>query len=101
MCVELVPPYYSNYEFQDAIQSEALFSANNMQDRGRYPRDRLQAGAGVEIPITREDIKVHRDGYNGSGSVSIEVPYVVHMDIPGYPADLHFDASVTDRGANN
>ena len=55
----------------------------------------------LNLPITREDIKVHRDGYNGSGSVSIEVPYVVHLDIPGYPADLHFDASVTNRGANN
>ena len=31
LCVELVPPYYSNYEFQSAIKNEALLSANNMK----------------------------------------------------------------------
>jgi hypothetical protein len=101
LCVELVPPYYSNYEFQDAMQSEALFSANNMKSEDAIRDTVYKKARELNIPVTPEDIKVHRDGFNGSGSVSIEVPYVVHLDIPGYPADLHFDASVTNRGANN
>lgn len=101
LCVELVPPYYSNYEFQDSMQSEALFSANNMESEDAIRETIFKKARELNIPVTREDIKVHRDGFNGSGSVSIEVPYVVHLDIPGYPADLHFDASVTNRGANN
>lgn len=101
LCVELVPPYYSNYEFQDAMQTEALYSANNMKSEDAIRETVFKKARELNLPVTREDIKVHRDGYNGSGSVSIEVPYVVHLDIPGYPADLHFDAAVTNRGANN
>jgi hypothetical protein len=101
LCVELVPPYYSNYEFQDAMQSEALFSANNMKSEDAIRDTVYKKARELNIPIALEDIKVHRDGFNGSGSVSIEVPYAVHLSIPGYPADLHFDAAVTNRGANN
>jgi hypothetical protein len=101
LCVELVPPYYENYEFEDAIQSEALFSANNMKSEDAIRETVYKKAQDLNIPITRDDIKVHRDGYNGSGYVSIEVPYVVHLDIPGYPSDLHFDAAVTNKGANN
>jgi hypothetical protein len=101
LCVELVPPYYSNYEFQDAMQSEALFSANNMKSEDAIRDTVYKKARELNIPVTLEDIKVHRDGFNGSGSVSIEVPYAVHLSIPGYPADLHFDAAVTNRGANN
>ena len=101
LCVELVPPYYSNYEFQDAIQGEALFSANNMKSEDAIRETVYKRAQQLNLPVTREDIKVHRDGYNGSGSVTINVPYVVHLDLPGYPADLHFVAAVTDRGANN
>jgi hypothetical protein len=99
LCIELVPPYYSNYEFQDSIQSEALFSANNSKSEDDIRESVFKKAQDLRLPVTREDIKVHREGVNGSGSVSIDVPYVVHLEIPGYPADLHFDAAVTNHGA--
>ena len=101
LCVELVPPYYSNYEFQDAIQSEALFSANNSKTEDDIRESVYKKAQELRLPVTRDDIKVHRVGVNGSGSVTIDVPYVVHLDIPGYSTDLHFDAAVMNRGANN
>ncbi len=101
LCVELVPPYYSNYEFQSSIQDEALLSANNMKSEDDIREAVYKRAHELNLPVTRETIKVHRDGFNGSGSVSIDVPYVVHLDMPGYSTDLHFDASITDRGANN
>lgn len=100
LCVELIPPYYSNYEFQDAIQSEALMSTNNSKTEDAIRESVFKKAQDLQIPLTREGIKVHREGVNGSGSVSIDAPYTVHLDMPGYPVDLHFDPSVTDRGAN-
>ena len=100
LCVELVPPYYANYEFKDAIQTEALFSANNAKSEDDIRETIFKKAQALEIPITRESIKVEKQGINGSGFVSIAVPYTVHVDIPGYPFDLHFDASVTNKGAN-
>lgn len=101
LCVELVPPYYSNYEFQDAIQNEALMSANNSKPEDAIRESVFKKAQDLEIPLTRDGITVHRVGTNGSGSVTITAPYVVHIDMPGYPMDLHFDPSVIDRGANN
>ena len=41
---------------------------------------------------------MQRTGAQYSGSVSIEVPYVVHVNFPGYPIDLHFDPAATNKG---
>jgi hypothetical protein len=101
LCVMLVPPYYDNYEFQGEIQSEALYGANNSKPEEAIRDSVYKKAKELRIPITPDDIKVHRVGVNGSGSVSIDVPYVVHVAIPGYPTDLHFDVTVTDMGSNN
>jgi hypothetical protein len=100
LCVELVPPYYSNYEFQDAVRSEALFSTNSTKSEDDIRASVLTRARQLDIPVTADDIKVHREGTNGSGSVSIHVPYVVHVNLPGYPLDLHFNVSVTNQGIN-
>jgi hypothetical protein len=47
--------------------------------------------------MNREQIKVQRTGLQGSGSVSIDAPYLVHVDLPGYPLDLRFDPSTRNR----
>lgn len=101
LCVELVPPYYSNYEFQDFLKDEALMDANNMKSEDAIREAVMRRAKELSIPTTLENIKVHRDGFNGSGSVSIDVPYAVHVSFPGYDADLQFDANITDKGANN
>jgi hypothetical protein len=98
LCVELVPPYYTNYEFQDAVRSEALFSTNSSKSEDDIRASVLRRARQLDIPVTSDAIVVHRNGVNGSGSVSIDVPYVVHVNLPGYPLDLHFDVSVTNQG---
>jgi len=34
----------------------------------------------------------------GTGTVDIEANYIVHVNLPGYPMDLHFDASARNKG---
>ena len=40
--------------------------------------------------MAKEQIKVQRLGTPGSGCVLIETDYTVHVDLPGYPMDIHF-----------
>jgi hypothetical protein len=52
----------------------------------------------LDIPIAQDNIKVQRSGLNFNGTIIIHAPYVVHVDLPGYPMDLHFDASTENKG---
>ena len=47
--------------------------------------------------MTKDQIKVQRHGTQGTGSLTIRAPYTVHLDLPGYPVDLHFDASTENK----
>jgi hypothetical protein len=99
LCVELIPPYYANYELQDAIQTEALMATNGSKGEDAIRDTIFKRVQELQIPVTKEGIQVHRVGTNGSGSVTIEVPYNVHLDLAFYPLDLHFDAVTTNKGA--
>ena len=52
----------------------------------------------LEIPVTPEQIKVHRVGTLGTGTLSIEATYTVRVNLPGYPLDLDFHASTKNKG---
>ncbi len=99
LCVELIPPYYTNYELQDAVNTEALLSTNSSKTEDAIRDSVFKKVQELEIPITKDKIVVHRSGLEGSGSVNIEVPYTVHLNLAVHPVDLHFDVVVTNRGA--
>jgi hypothetical protein len=98
LCVEFIPPYYSIYELQDAIQTEALLSTNSSKSEDDIRATVYRKVQDLQIPATKESILVHRVGTQGGGSVTIEVPYNVHLDLALYPMDLHFDASAMNKG---
>jgi hypothetical protein len=97
--VAFVPVYYANYEFQDALQNEALFGTNNSTSEDMIRDNVYKKAQQLEIPITKEAILVQKSGTMGTGSVSIDAPYTVHIDLIAFPTDLHFDASSTNKGA--
>jgi hypothetical protein len=98
LCATLIPPYFSNYEFEDAIKSEAQMSTYSTKSEEDIRNTVFKKAQDLEIPITKDDIKVQRSGNQGSGSVNIQVAYTVHVNLPGYPLDLHFDPSSRSRG---
>ncbi len=95
--VELVPLYYANYEFQGDIKTEALTSTYTPKTEADIRESVFKLAKEYEIPITKEGIKVQRAGDLGSGTVTIDAPYTVHLDIPGYPFDLHFDPNTQNK----
>jgi hypothetical protein len=91
--VKVVPPYYNNYVLQDAVADEArmnTYTPKSVEDM----RDTIYKKCKeLEIPVTREQVNVQREGQ----SVSIWIDYTVHVDLPGYPVDLNFHPSSKNK----
>ncbi len=94
---KLVPPYFENYQFQDWIKDEATRDTYAPKSESDIRASVLKKAQEYDIPITEEGIQVQRQGGPYSGLIIIHVPYIVHIDFPGYPLDLHFDASTQNK----
>jgi hypothetical protein len=85
----LLPPYFNNWQFQDSIETEARLDTYNTKPEADIKRDVLKAARDNNVAITDDMVNVVRT-QNG---VSISAAYVVHVDLPGYPVDLKFNAA--------
>ncbi|HEX3353167.1 MAG TPA: hypothetical protein VHS34_10130 [Terriglobales bacterium] len=94
----LAPPYFANYQFEDALKTESQMTTYTMKTEDVIRDEVFKKAQDLDIPITKEQIKVVRNGVVGTGSVSIEATYTVHVNLPGYPLDLNFDASARNKG---
>jgi len=95
---ELAPPYMANYQFQDVIETEARISTYSTKPADAIRDSLFKKAQDLELPLTREQIKVVRSGAENTGSVAIEVDYSVHVSLPFYPMDLHFHPSTKNKG---
>ncbi len=96
---ELIPPYFANYEFQDTLDTEARLGTYSTKGDDVIRDAVFRKAQDLEIPVTKEEIRVQRTGNLGNGAVSIETDYTVHVDLPGYPMDLHFHPQSKNKSA--
>jgi hypothetical protein len=94
----LIPPYFENYEFQDAIKNEATLDTYTTKTENDIRTSVYKTAQDLDIPISLDQIIVQRQGGYGTGTVVIRAPYVVHVELPGYPMDIHFDVTTANRG---
>jgi len=90
---QLIPVYYANYEFQDVVKTEATLETYTTKPEADIQDMLYKKAQSLQIPLNKDQIKVIRRGTTGVGSLTIRAPYIVHVDLPGYPMDLHFDPS--------
>ena len=95
---KVAPPYFNAYQFQDAIKDEATHDSYAAKSEDEIRESVFKTAGNLDIPIPKDSIKVQRQGNQFSGTVIIHAAYVVHVDLPGYPLDLHFDASTENKG---
>lgn len=93
----LIPVYYANYEFQDMIKTEATLQTYTTKPEAEIQQTILKRAQELDIPLNKDQVKVQRRGNLGTGSLTIQAPYTVHVDLPGYPLDLHFDPSTENK----
>jgi hypothetical protein len=95
---KVAPVYMDNYQFEDAVKNEATLDTYSNKTEDDIRTAIFKKAQDLEIPITEDQIEVRREGMQGRGTITIHAPYQVHIDLPGYPVDIHFDAGTENRG---
>ena len=83
--VEVIPPYFANYEFQDTLETEARLGTYSTRGDDVIRDAVFKRAQELEIPVTKEQIKVMRSATPGNAGVSIETEYSVQSICPGTP----------------
>ncbi len=90
---KVIPPYFSNYQFQDEIENQARYYSYNVRSDQEIKETLVKKAHEYDIPLTTDQIKVQRVG----SELTISADYTVHVDIPMYPFDLHFTPETKNR----
>jgi hypothetical protein len=96
--MKIIPAYFSNYEFEDFIKTEALQSTYTTRTEDDIRDAVIKHAKDYDIPLTAKQVHVSRTGFNGNGSLSIEAEYSVPVDLPGYSTTLEFHPSSKNKG---
>jgi hypothetical protein len=91
--VKIVPVYVAEYELKDKMAEQARFAIVN-----RYSEDQVRdvifkVIQDLDIPATREDIKVQ----NTNNGIMISVNYSVPVDFKVYKTEFNFSPSSEGR----
>ena len=97
-CFKLIPPYFSNYQFEDAIKNEALQSTYGTRSEEEIRESVLKHARECDIQLTNKQVRVTRTGTSGTGSLTIEAQYSVPVSLPGYSTTLEFHPSSSNKG---
>ena len=93
----LIPPYFANYQFEDDLKSVAINNTYGTRTEDDIKDVIIGKAKAYDIPLTKEQVKVVKSGPVNAGSLSLDVDYSVHVDLPGYPVDLHFHPSTANK----
>ena len=90
---KLFPPYLAEYQLSDKMQEEARFSVVNRHSEDQTRDVIFKEAQELDIPITKEQIKVSAT----NSLVKISVDYTVPVDLMVYKVDLHFTPSSENK----
>lgn len=86
--IQIVPPYFANYQFQDAIETESRFALTGYPKRSQddIQNEVFKKAQDLGIPVKHDDIKVDMT----PGTVAISTDYSVPIDLKVYQFTLQF-----------
>jgi hypothetical protein len=96
--IKVIPPCFSNYEFEDSLKEEALQSTYTTRSEEDIRKTVMKHAHEYDIPLTPQQVKVSRIGGFGTGTLNIEAEYSVPLDLPGYSTTLNFHPSSSNKG---
>jgi hypothetical protein len=96
--IRVIPPYFSNYEFEDAVKSEALQSTYSTRTEDDIRAAVIKQARDLDIELTPKQVHVSRSGVNGNGTLAIEADYTVPIELPGYSTSVDFHVSSKNKG---
>ncbi len=98
VCLRLIPPYFSNYELEDAIKNEALRSTYSARTEDDIRDAVIKHAREYDIVLTSKQVHITRTGGFGTGALAIEADYSVPLELPGYSTTLDFHPSSINKG---
>lgn len=90
---KVIPPYFANYQFEDDLHQEGLFSIGKYNDdvlRERIFKD-MQAR---DVDATKDAIHIQQNDARG---LKVLVDYTVTVDLMVYNLQLHFTPSTNNQ----
>jgi hypothetical protein len=90
---KLVPPYVSEYELTDKMQEQARFAVVNRYTPEQIRDNIFKVVEDLDIPATREDIKVTAT----PEVVKISLDYTVPVNLLLYSTELHFSPTSENK----
>ncbi len=94
---KVVPVYFSNYQFEDAIKDEALRATYSSLTEDDIREAVIKQARGYDIPLTPKQVHVIRVGANVTGSLTIDVEYSVPIDLFGFSTTLEFHPTTKNK----
>jgi hypothetical protein len=91
--LKVIPPYVAEYQLNDKIQEIARFGIVEHSTEEQIKDKVFKTIEDLEIPATKDNIKVTA----GTSRVTIQVDYTVPVVILFYHVDLHFTPSSENR----
>lgn len=86
--IQIIPVYVNNYELRDYIQQLAIQATVERTQAEKVQDAVLAKARSLSLPITRDNIKV-----TVGSRVTINVDYLVPIDLKVYTLMLHFTPS--------
>lgn len=93
VAIKAVPVYVHNYELQDYIRQLAVRATVERANPDTVRNDVMARAQELDLPLTRENVKVTQSG----GKIMIEVDYTVPLDLKVYTWNIHFAPSAENR----
>jgi hypothetical protein len=86
--VKMVPVKVATSQLYDYMEEQAKFAATASPDA--LAKSIVSKAKELELPVTKEDVRVERVGDN----IRMSAVYTVPVDFPGYTYMWHFDHKV-------
>ncbi len=96
--IKVIPPYFSNYELEDSIKTEALQATYSTRTEEDVREAIIKHARNYDIALTPKEVHISRIGGYGTGTLTIEVDYSVDIDLPGYSTSIEFHPSSKNKG---
>jgi hypothetical protein len=92
-CYKIIPPYFANYQLEDDVRQEALYSM------GKYSNDTIRDRVFKEmqsrgVDATKDAIHIQQ---NDSRGLNILVDYTITVNLLVYDLHLHFTPSSNNQ----
>ena len=92
VCYVVGPAYFNNYQFQDDLNQQLKFLQNNRSDDDNIKAEVMKKAVNDGLTIAPEQIRITRV----NRTITVDVTYTVHIDLPGYSTDIDFHPSATN-----